>query len=208
MIKSLLRSNDEKGEKLVGLFLDEYFYKNKTTNFSRINDFENQIKGIDTIFDFLGENYMCDEKAAIQYINKRLNTFSLELSFINKGGKENVGWLLAPDKVNNSFLFCWIDKATNDKLDNYTDILQMEIALIKKSSIINKLISLGWTLDKLQNKCDRIRQNETEYLGNIYEHGLKFHKSFQLVEKPINVLLPRKTLIELADYSEVINKKE
>ena len=91
---SKLRNEDERCSNIVSNFLDEHFYLKKCTNFQRIEDKNNQIKGIDTIFELNGNQYICDEKAAIRYVNKPLKTFSMELSFIDRSGCSHDGWLL------------------------------------------------------------------------------------------------------------------
>ena len=79
--ESTLRNNDEKKSDIVSKFIEENFYKLKTKNFSRITNKEQQIQGIDVIFDFNDENYVCDEKSAVSYINKPLFTFAFAIIF-------------------------------------------------------------------------------------------------------------------------------
>lgn len=199
--KSQLRKTDEILSNVISDFLDTNFYKN-TTNFNRIFDKERQIIGVDTIFTLNDVEYVCDEKAAVQYINKYLKTFALELSFFNRGNIEMDGWLLNDTNVNNSYLFCWIDKAKTNKPTSITDILDIEIALVKKENIYDYLTKIGWNKDNLLAKTQKIRINESEYLGDLYDDGCRFCKSFQLVERPINILLKRDTLIDLSDYTK------
>lgn len=130
--ESTLRNNDEKKSDIVSKFIEENFYKLKTKNFSRITNKEQQIQGIDVIFDFNDENYVCDEKSAVSYINKPLFTFAFELSFLDRSGNLHLGWLLNDKNVNNSYLICWINKAKTDNLTEISDIQEVEIALIKK----------------------------------------------------------------------------
>lgn len=197
MIKSTLRKSDENGERIVANFLDKKFYEKHTTNFERVNRKEEQIKGIDTIFKYNGETFLCDEKAAIQYRNKDLQTFSLELSFLNRRNDINNGWLLDTNKINDSFLFCWFNK-TKEPFNSKEDIEELEIALVSRNRILDYLEELGWTISNLKIKDNKIRNNEKEYLGNIRRDGIKFSKSFQLVEKPINILIPKDILIKIS----------
>lgn len=125
----------------------------------------------------------------------------MELSFIDIKNEEHDGWLLDKTKLTNSFLFCWIDKAKRNYITSEDDILESEIALVKKDNILNHLESIGWNLENLKKKNDRIRKNEDEELGNLRDNEIKFSKSFQLVEKPINVLIRRKNLIHISDFS-------
>ncbi len=201
---SLIRKEDEKCSNIVSDFLDEHFYLKKCGFFERINDKQRQIQGIDVIFSLNGVKYICDEKAAIRYVNKNLKTFSLELSFKDRGGNLHSGWLIDDTKINDSFLFIWIDKSKHDILTSKDDIQELEIALVNKKSIIEHLDSIGWGISQLIRKSELIRENEHEYCGNLYEDGCKFVCSRFLYEKPVNVLLNRDTLKKISVYNERI----
>ena len=199
---SLLRKEDEKCADIVSKFLDGHFYNN-VDSFKRINTKEEQVKGIDTIFQIDGEEYLCDEKAAIRYVNKNLQTFAMELSFIDRGGNLHEGWLIDDNKVNNSFLFVWIDKAKNDILKSVDDIQELEYMLEKRDKIIEYLNRLGWAKNRLIEKTKLIREDALEYLGRLDKNGCKFVYSGFLYEKPVNVLIARDVLREIS----LLNKK-
>ena len=201
---SKLRNEDERCSNIVSNFLDEHFYLKKCTNFQRIEDKNNQIKGIDTIFELNGNQYICDEKAAIRYVNKPLKTFSMELSFIDRSGCSHDGWLLDENKINDSFLFVWIDKAKNDILNSIDDIQEIEIALVLKKDILLFLEKLGWNIDKLIRKSELMQDDENENCGDLYKNGCIFVCSRFLYEKPVNVLISRKDLIKLSIFNEKI----
>lgn len=200
---SLLRKEDEKCSEIVSNFLDKKFY-NKCDSFERFNDKDNQIKGIDIIFSINDIKYVCDEKAAIRYINRHLNTFAMELSFINRKNILNDGWLLDDKKINDSFLLIYIDKAKNDIIQNEDDIEEIELILVKRNKIISFLEELGWTKDKLIEKTKRIRDNECENYGSFELNRCKFAYSKHLFEKPVNLLLLRDDLRKLSDLNEII----
>lgn len=204
---SPLRKQDEEMTDIVNGFLDEMFYARKCENFERVNDRERQVVGIDTIFDFNGNHYACDEKAAIRYINKNLKTFAFELSFLNRSGCLTDGWLLSDKKVNNSFLLVWIDKAKKDIIESSDDIEVAQLCLVRRDAILEHLDSLGWSIENLSRKDMEIRSGEDCCLGDIYKDHVKFSYSRKLFEKPINVLLPREKLVEISDFSEFLEKK-
>lgn len=191
---SKIRREDEKCAEIVSQFLEKHFY-NKTENY------EKQLQGVDVIFFFNNKQYICDEKAAIRYVNKGLQTFAFELSFLGKGDKLIDGWLISNTKINNSFLCIWIDKADYDLLEDVDDIKELEIALIDKQILVDYLQSLGWTVNKLHIKADRMRKNLNEPQGDININGCRFVCSRKLAEKPVNVLVSREKLKELADYT-------
>ena len=202
---STLRKIDVKNSDIVSLFLEKYFYPIYTTDYKKYNDVDNQFKGIDCSFTFNNKKFICDEKASVQYINKPLFTFAFELSFIDISNNIHDGWLIDGTKTNNSYLLCWIDKAKSNNLSDMADIQSMEIALLDRMKIIKYLNNLGWNDKSLKIKMNRLRINENENLGNLKDNGLKFSKSFHLVEKPINVLISREKLKELSEFTSVLN---
>lgn len=182
--------------------LDKTFYPQETTNFQRINTFTEQIKGVDVIFDIGDKHYICDEKAAVTWRN--LNTYSLEISFINSMNKIQDGWLVSDNEINNAYVFIWIDDNDLGSTTrvNYKHIKfdKITVAIIQKQKIIEYLESLGWTTEKLKQKATNIRNNPNkEYMGNIKKDGCKFSFTTKLVEQPINVILPKSVYLQMAD---------
>lgn len=194
------REYDEHCEKVMGEFLDKYFYnENIEGTITRVKDRKLQVKGVDVVIDDGDVKFYIDEKAAIRYVG--LKTFALELSFINRQGDINTGWLLDNKKINDYFLFVWINELNGTEIKDISSIKNVDVALVSKSSIFSHLISLGWTKNNLLEKDHRIRNNEDEYMGNILRDKCKFSFSNHLVEKPINILLPKETYMEIADLS-------
>jgi hypothetical protein len=222
MIESKLRKEDVRLADLVSSFLDEHFYNEKTVSFERVEDRARQVQGLDVIFDMNGEHYECDEKNGGTRINTNLRTFSLELSFINRGGFRNVGWFLNQDLKNDSYMLIWPDKADTDKPQTVDEIREVEIALVRKDKLKKYLEEHGITISKLQNITNAIinRTQEAETLrkrdkyGNVIQSydgklkyeigGLTFCHSTQLVESPVNLILPREVYREIADYNTII----
>ena len=67
-----MRTSDERASEVVNNFMQK-FYDNNTTNFKRYFDKLTQVKGIDVSFTFNGVDYKCDEKAAVRWMNRKLN---------------------------------------------------------------------------------------------------------------------------------------
>ena len=194
------REYDEHCEKVMGEFLDKYFYnENIEGTITRVKDRSLQVKGVDVVIDDGDVKFYIDEKAAIRYVG--LKTFALELSFINRQGDVNTGWLLDNKKINDYFLFVWINELNGTEIKDISSIKNVDVALVSKISIFRHLNSLGWTKNNLLEKDHRIRNNEDEYMGNILKDKCKFSFSNHLVEKPINILLPKETYMEIADLS-------
>ena len=194
------RSSDERKEMVIAKFLDTHFYCD-AKNFERVTDVNRQVQGTDVIFTMGGRQYNCDEKAATSWINKALNTFALELSCYNRGGNLMTGWFLDSSKINDSFLFVWVDKATTDYLNSVDEIKDIEIALVRKRDIMNYLTDKGWSVEKLMVKSQRLRSNPDEPKGDLKINGCRFVESPKLPEDPINVLIPRKELIRMSDIN-------
>jgi hypothetical protein len=201
---SSVRFDDERQSDIVSQFLDKYFYCDAKT-FERVNDKNRQVSGIDVIFNMSHRQYVCDEKAAIRYRN--LKTFCMELTFLNKHDELMDGWLIDPHKVNDSFLFVWIDKTKTDTIRSIDDIQVVEVALVRKSEIIAHLADYGWTVDKLKIKARRILNNPNVEMGNVRERGYCFSYSDKLPEKPVNVLISRKHLVGIGDINRKIEIK-
>ena len=197
--KMTIREYDEHCEKIVSQFLDEHFYKliPEIENFERITDKQYQVKGVDVIINYKDRQIYVDEKAAVKYL--KLKTFALELSFLNRFGKLQTGWFLDKKKINDYYLFVWINELTGDKIEDISSIKEVDVALVKKEKLYNHLETLGWSVDKLRIKNKQIREQKNNNMGDIRKYGCKFSYSEQLKEKPINILLPKKTYIELAD---------
>ena len=198
MIDLEKRKYDEHCEKIISSILDKYFYTEPgITLFERETNKQLQINGVDTLFSLNGKNYMVDEKATIRWVG--LKTFSLELSFLGKDDQIRTGWLLDENKINDYFLFVWINELNHETIQDISSIKNIDVALVSKEKILKHLSSLGWTSERLIGKDYQIRNCDKPYLGDIKKNGCKFSFSKHLKEQPINILLPKETYIELAD---------
>ena len=131
-----IREYDEHCEKVMAQFLDEHFYKNiGYTWIERVTDRERQVKGLDVILKRGDKVYNIDEKAAIRYTNG-LKTFALELSFLNRKGNRVDGWLIDEKKVNDYFVFVWINKIEGELIENVNSFKEVEVALVSKEKIM------------------------------------------------------------------------
>ena len=165
-----VREYDEHCEKIMSDFLYKYFYKQlNPKKIERITDKNKQIKGIDVILQIDDKIYSIDEKASIRYIN--LKTFALELSFIGRNGKINKGWLLDENKINNYYLFVWINQLNHDLIYSINSIKNVDVALVEKEKILNYLSTIGWNKEKLKTKNNKIRNNPYEYMGDIKKYN-------------------------------------
>lgn len=216
------RENDSHVEREIAKFLDEHLYSNKEIfkEFVRTDGRDEQISGSDLVLstsDGKLDRVVVDEKVAARYANTKLNSFALELSFIGRDGKRKNGWFTDYAKTTQYYLLGWIDKANIQYLTEHkrydTDAITqdnietIEWALVSRQKIMNFLEGKGWTLDKLARQDSKIRENG-KVATNEFINGVGFRYSNGYVEKPINILLERKSYIEISDYHGIINVQQ
>jgi hypothetical protein len=212
------RKNDMIVEREIASFIDENLYSNKElfSEFARTDGYNEQIKGSDVILsssDGHLNRVVVDEKVAARYANTGLETFSLELSFINKLGKKTCGWFLDTSKTTEYYLLGWINKADipyekrwlTDEIRK-DNIKELEWALVSRKKIIKFLENKGWTLEKLARQDEAIRIRG-EIKTKDFVDDISFRYSPKYIEHPINILLKKKTYIELSDYHGIIKKE-
>lgn len=212
------RKNDMIIEREIATFFDENLYSNKElfSEFARTDDYDSQIKGSDLILsssDGKLNRVVVDEKVGITRANTGLETFILELSFINKLGKKTCGWFLDTTKITDYYLFGWINKAdipydeATKKWDtnkiNKDNIKELEWALVSRKKIIKFLEDRGWTLEKLGRQDEKIRE-QGDVKTKAFIDDVSFRYSGNYIEKPVNILIKRETYIKLSDFHGII----
>lgn len=198
------RSYDERACEVVNNFLDTKFYPIYSTKSERVEEKKYQVQGVDIKFNMGDVEYICDEKAAVKWMNRKLNTFAIEVEFINRGGYIQEGWFTNSTQINNSYCFIYTDKIDAEYNTFQTeDIKEMTVILVRKEAIKDYLQGKGWTKKAIKRKCENIRINNGYgvNMGNIEENGLKFSFSKQLPEQPINILIPREELERMSDLT-------
>lgn len=189
------RCKDEKDEKIVGRFLDTHFYPTFTIDTTRNTDKDTQITGLDvTVSDANGYQYTIDEKAATHWAGKNLQTFAHEVSSIDVAGKEYDGWLLDFNSSSEYLVEVWIDglNSENGKLNDYTNITDCTIALIKKSDLWTWLKKKNISSTGLKELGEKLRNYNQPY---EYYNGLKVTLQMNYQEHAVNILIPRDSII-------------
>lgn len=204
------RSRDEKDEKIVGDFLDRYFYPTFCTTITRNTDKDTQINGLDVTVDGInGIEYTIDEKAATRWIGRNLQTFAHEISCVNVNGKTYNGWLLDFNSSSDYLVEVWVDNvnSTDGYLHDYTNITDATVAMIKKDDLYRWL------------KTNHIKSTELLELGEILRERGDFsqmYKGFKVIcqqppiqERAANILIPRSTLVNtIACYAVQIKNNK
>ena len=189
------RSRDNKDEKIVGQFLDTYFYPTFTTTVTRNTDKETQIQGLDvTVTNPQGYSYTIDEKAATRWAGRNLQTFAHEISSVNVSGNTYDGWLLDFHSASDYLVEVWIDgvSTTDGRIYKYDDITDATVVLIKKSDLYHYLKSKNISSSKLKEIGEYLRNyGQYSYMYN----GFKITCQQNCQERAANILLSRDTLI-------------
>lgn len=159
-------SKDHAQEQDFGKVLDNALYvaSRGFSGVARNTDIETQKLGIDIYFYLNRSYFKCDEKAATSYgvdtstgKGRVLQTFSFEL-FTTHSENDHVGkdgWFLNPDNLSDSYMVTWIDKFHS--IPKWEPEL-IYFALIRKDSLLRELNKYDLTVDKMKDKCDRIKQ--------------------------------------------------
>lgn len=207
------RKNDILKERQMTKLYDEiYNFANIKT--SRIDDIENQLKGIDIEFLVDNQCLTVDEKCAVKQYNYSLQTFGFELWRRKKQGKGGIpGWFHDDSNVVTQYYSLGYVRA-----DTYQDVgtnpWRFEVVIVSKEKIKNLLkeYNIYNSKDILQQFSNASRNNEL----HINEKGrfmwitpeIKVNQNTQYSEKAISILIPKKLLVQIADFHAVKYNKQ
>lgn len=203
------RSKDEKDEKIVGEYLDTYFYPTFTTTITRNTDKDTQIKGVDlTATGYDGVEYTIDEKAATRWVGRNLQTFAHEISSVNVSGYTYNGWFVNPKQINDYYVYVWIDELNtqDNKLYKYDDISDATVVFVKKKDIHDYMNKNHVTARELIDIAAYLRDNR---IYSTTHKGFKITMQVNQQEQAGNILIPRSILVnDLATYAVQITGKD
>ncbi len=214
------RNQDMRAEQVLAQFMDEYFYSHLRTKegvpviYTRIEDRDSQISGVDVCIKVGDREILIDEKAALYYSNAMIPTFVFELDSIQKGHTKPVeGWFINDELKTEYYMLIWpnvkcyrsdIGKQWIRKdLDTLhkDDFTIVEAMLVKKSNLRNALEKQGYGRSHLieyakrfRNMYEKSNQKEEEQLID----NIKISLSGQLAEKPVNLVIRKELLKGLA----------
>jgi hypothetical protein len=193
------RNRDSNVEQEISRYLDRYLYPTEVTDFCRYSDRADQMRGVDVTFSIDNQKHIIvDEKAATHYINKNIPTFAFELSFLISSGTRVQGWLLDPSKDTEYYMLMWV-MAKKDWDIILEDITRIDCLLINRQRIIDYLSSVGYNPDELMEKDSEIRVSKMDgAIDKSPDLDYFFFSTSRLVEKPINIVIRKQKLIELA----------
>lgn len=217
------RKYDDHAEKVVGYFLDMYFYGSNARFTHRYDgdsaeDEETQKNGIDIFFtDLHGVPHYVDEKA--HFYNRNLSHEALEL-FIkspNTNGKYIEGWFLRPTK-NDCYCFAHFNDAET-VIDSIEDIREVEVNFVNKNVLHEYVLDTLFPAWRQYDDMDKAHDEWENILFDMYQEALrcpsgtnkeanrgkiKLRYCDHLEEDSIILLIPRDDIRRMAFLNETV----
>ena len=228
--------DDLLGEQAVNKFLVDFLYekfkeKGYIIDFEVSRELNKQHAGSDTVLILKsGKKIVVDEKAAIHYAKtnlkeKAMPTFAFEVSYMYNGQLKE-GWLTNP-KYNETqrYLLCWlwVQDGTNKSRLKYDDIVQIEAMIFEKTDIQEYIINIVTAdtdivkfhtvaSDKRVSLEEKILQKALDKIDEPVgeETYPKWYLTGRniLSERPLNIILYRNQLEDLATSHWLVTRKE
>ena len=191
--------SDLSKEKKLANFLDATYYKDKITfpkNFSieRIYDNNLQHKGVDIIIKDSKNNleFYIDEKAQLDFINKKLPTFAFELSYLKNEILKN-GWLFDKSKITNQYFLMTCIETVNNEFKSCrllsVDRFKLHIFL-KKKNLTQEI------LRNYENDLRRKNEFGKHYIKELLKNEGSLNYTEHKAEKPINIVMQIQCLLD------------
>ncbi len=212
--KASRRITDYRGEKALGLFLDEFFYSaleqaGIIDSFERVYSKNEQVNGSDIKIHIKKGTLVIDEKAQLYYINHPVDTFALEVDYIKpETGNCVDGWFMDSQNKTDSYLFIWIPRAKESRIERIVshDFLEIEAYLVGKDKIKEWLGKIGLSADKIKAIAADMRSKDED--RRKINEDIRFRKSSadKYVEAPVNIVISKRVLAELTSNRYKISR--
>lgn len=220
------RKNDMKAETQLGVFLDRCFYsklhdtKGNNVFFERKKDAQSQLQGIDIELVADGKRFLIDEKASIYYSNLMIPTFAFEIDSLQRGHSKPVeGWFINDELLTEYYLLIWPNikcESINNKwlrkdLGSIrdTDFTIVEAMLVEKERLVAAVNNYGCDKPHLLTYAKMLRKkanNISETITENINENIKIMYSGKIAEKPINVVIRKSMLKEIASATYLISE--
>jgi len=205
-----MKSNFEQDynkEVLLGRYLDT-LYPKLLPDFTieRIKDINKQHQGIDIIIRKDEDEFLIDEKAQLDYLNKSLPTFAFEISYV-KNNSEVLGWLYDERKLTHKY-FVITGIFLNDVHDITKGFSKCSVTSVDRVKLKDWLVTKGLTFGKIMQINNTIRQCVEEDRIPIPEldpvsEGKFYYSKSNKAEQPINLVLRLENLIRVGVAKKV-----
>lgn len=195
------KQKDMDREHIINMNLASKFYDKYLNTKGVITDKKMQISGIDLKTD---KDVNIDVKNALSYGNGDLKTFVLEILFRDSGGSLYKGWYLdaanhATDYYSFNY-FTHVDSGLKNKEDtkfisDWEDVGNVEMVIVSKKKLLEYTKDI-WTKE-LRLLMKKTYMEKTSWVKLTEDLSLSY--SDKLKEKPLNILINKKVLINLSD---------
>ena len=195
-VKKSNRKDDISKEHIVAKFMLDVYRDNSFVPVKSKKELD--IKGIDVILYKDNKQYLVDEKAAITALSGKLNTFCFELC--KHGYNDSIGWFLDKTKLTTHYNVIYITSHVNDvsKPDKIESFLLDSAKL--RSYIIPMLQEHNIHYDTLASFMDGMQVFHGKHYYYL-DDGVKLcYSEYIHPEQPINVIVPKVILRNMADY--------
>lgn len=211
-MESKFRS-DKHGEEALASFLDTCLYSKMVENgnicrFRRIEDRQAQLSGIDLILTTAKRDVRVDEKSTLQYINKDIPTFAMEIYY-----RGNTGWFMNDDLETDAYLLVWPQATVTDlsaiALEDFT---QCGCMLIYKQ-VLRKYVRGFLSDDHLMQAAKALDRGDLDWEHDQWNRyhvpgnpELYLTISRQLYERPVNLVIKKHILKQLCRFEVIVEK--
>lgn len=220
-------------EKMAGEFLDKYFYPtfHDKAIVNRYYDKYHQYGGIDVQIN--QTNF--DEKCKVWgCLNEVLKNPGMECSLVNKAGYVSEGWFLNDSLSTDYYAIIGLSTSVNDptELTASSQISAADVLWVNKIELKN-YVKFQTSFDKIRSDAERLRIESDKIENDVngfyaelpsilgynkskdgkyrtnYKHGLFWLTySSRKHEKPVNLVIPRKTLLRFKKTRHWVVTKE
>lgn len=229
MTRTQQYDRDTQIEKLAAEFLDANFYPmfDGKADVTRYTDTYHQFGGIDISINSTNFDEKCKVKGCL---NKVLEFVGLECSLNNKADCIQDGWFMNKNLSTDYYAIIGLSATVNDdsQLTSVEQITTADVLWLKKQDIVDYVESYGgfygnMTMAKLKEDAYELRRDGDNHMIDIFgqsildndgkaRHHYPHRKywltySTKMKEKPVNLVIPRKTLESLKNSRHFIVTK-
>ncbi len=211
-MESKFRS-DKHGEEALASFLDTYLYSQMTeddivVDFRRMEDKQTQLSGIDLVLTTGKRDVSVDEKSALQYINKDIPTFAMEIYY-----RGNTGWFMNDGLQTDAYLFVWPRAAVTDlSAIAPEDFTRCDCMLVYKQ-VLRKYVRSFLPDEDLMRAARALDREELDWKPDKWNRypvpdnpDLYLTISRQLHERPVNLVIKKRILKRLCRFEAIVEK--
>ena len=205
--------SDKRGEEALASFLDTYLYSRMVEDkiildFKRTEDKQTQLSGVDLILTTGTRDVKVDEKSTLQYINKDIPTFAMEIYY-----RGNTGWFLKDGLQTDAYLLVWPRAATTDLGAIAAEDFTLCDCMLIYKQVLRKYVNKFLSDEELLSAARALDRGEPDwkpgYKDRCYVPSnpeLYLTISGQLYERPVNLVIKKSILKQLCRFEVLVEK--